>query len=170
LCFMLRDFYLQHEGLHGGLSTERERSSMLEDAPATLNMVVDNVSWELFEERFQERYLSEEFIKRHLNKFDTLRQGSRMVTNYKARLELLRYAPHQITQKLKVKKFEFGLIVRIQLLLRVPGILDRRKFVRWWGATLPSLFPKGKGRSIWISRTPYHGSFGQGPSDSCSSE
>jgi hypothetical protein len=26
--------YLQHEGLHGGLSTEGERSSMVEDAPA----------------------------------------------------------------------------------------------------------------------------------------
>jgi hypothetical protein len=28
--------YLQHEGLHGGLSTERECSSMMEDAPATI--------------------------------------------------------------------------------------------------------------------------------------
>jgi hypothetical protein len=26
--------YLQHEGPHGGLSTEGERSSMVEDAPA----------------------------------------------------------------------------------------------------------------------------------------
>jgi hypothetical protein len=26
--------YLQHEGLHGGLSTEGEYSSMVEDAPA----------------------------------------------------------------------------------------------------------------------------------------
>ena len=25
--------YLQHEGLHGGLSTEGERSSIVEDAP-----------------------------------------------------------------------------------------------------------------------------------------
>jgi hypothetical protein len=37
-----------------------------------LNMVIDDVSWELFEEWFQERYLSEEFIERHLNEFDTL--------------------------------------------------------------------------------------------------
>jgi hypothetical protein len=29
-----------------------------------LNMVVEDVSWELFEERFQERYLSEELIER----------------------------------------------------------------------------------------------------------
>jgi hypothetical protein len=28
-----------------------------------LNMVVEDVSWELFEERFRERYFSEEFIK-----------------------------------------------------------------------------------------------------------
>jgi hypothetical protein len=37
-----------------------------------LSMVIEDVSWELFEERFQERYLSEEFIKRQLNEFNTL--------------------------------------------------------------------------------------------------
>jgi hypothetical protein len=38
-----------------------------------LNMVVEDVSWELFEERFRERYLSKEFIESQLNKFNTLR-------------------------------------------------------------------------------------------------
>jgi hypothetical protein len=85
-------------------------------------------------------------------------------------LEILRYAPHQITQKLKVKKFEFGLIVRIQLILWVPGIRDRRKCVGLWVATLPTLFPRGRGWSIWISRAHYCGSFGQGPLDSYSGE
>jgi hypothetical protein len=48
---------------------------------------------------------------------------------YEAVLERLRCAPHQITPKHKVKKFEFGLIVRIQHLLRVPGLLDRRSML-----------------------------------------
>ena len=38
-----------------------------------LNMVVEDMSWELFEELFQERYLSEEFIEHHLNEFNALR-------------------------------------------------------------------------------------------------
>jgi hypothetical protein len=38
-----------------------------------LNMVVEDVSWELFEERFRERYLPEEFIERQLNEFNALR-------------------------------------------------------------------------------------------------
>jgi hypothetical protein len=38
-----------------------------------LNMVVEDVSWELFEEWFQERYLYEKFIERQLNEFNTLR-------------------------------------------------------------------------------------------------
>jgi hypothetical protein len=38
-----------------------------------LNMVVEDMSWELFEERFRERYLSEEFIERRLNEFNSLR-------------------------------------------------------------------------------------------------
>jgi hypothetical protein len=37
-----------------------------------LNMVIDDVSWELFEERFQERYLSKEFIEHQLNEFNAL--------------------------------------------------------------------------------------------------
>jgi hypothetical protein len=37
-----------------------------------LNMVVEDVSWELFKEWFQERYLSEEFFECHLNEFNAL--------------------------------------------------------------------------------------------------
>jgi hypothetical protein len=37
-----------------------------------LNMVVEDVSWELFEEWFWERYLSEEFIEHQLNEFNAL--------------------------------------------------------------------------------------------------
>jgi hypothetical protein len=55
-----------------------------------LNMVVEDVSWELFEERFRERYLSEEFIERQLNEFNALRQGGRTVPEYEAHfMELL---------------------------------------------------------------------------------
>jgi hypothetical protein len=37
-----------------------------------LNMVVEDVSWELFEEQFGERYLLEEFIEHQLNGFNAL--------------------------------------------------------------------------------------------------
>jgi hypothetical protein len=37
-----------------------------------LNMEVEDMSWELFEERFRERYLSEEFIERQVNDFNAL--------------------------------------------------------------------------------------------------
>jgi hypothetical protein len=68
--------YLQHEGPHGGLSTEGERSSMVEDAPAaaehgSLKTCLGNY----FEERFRERYPSEEFIERQLNEFNALTTG-----------------------------------------------------------------------------------------------
>jgi hypothetical protein len=35
-------------------------------------MAVEGVSWEMFEERFRERYLSEEFIERQFNEFNAL--------------------------------------------------------------------------------------------------
>jgi hypothetical protein len=37
-----------------------------------LNMAIEDVSWELFEERFRERYLSEEFIERQPNELNAL--------------------------------------------------------------------------------------------------
>jgi hypothetical protein len=46
---------------------------MVEDTSATLNMVVDDVSWELFHEWFQKRYLSKEFVEHKLNAFNALR-------------------------------------------------------------------------------------------------
>jgi hypothetical protein len=38
-----------------------------------LNMAIEYVSWELFEERFRVRNLSREFIERQLNDFNALR-------------------------------------------------------------------------------------------------
>jgi hypothetical protein len=73
-------------------------------------MAVEDVSWELFEEQFQERYLSEEFIEHQLNEFNALQQGGRTVPKYEAHfMELLWYALHLNTEKLKVNRFVFGL-------------------------------------------------------------
>jgi hypothetical protein len=74
-----------------------------------LNMTVEDVSWELFEERFRERYLSKEFIEHQLNEFNALRQGGRTVPEYEAHfMELLWYDLHLNTEKLKVNRFVFG--------------------------------------------------------------
>jgi hypothetical protein len=85
-----------------------------------LNMVIEDVSWELFEEWFRERYLSEEFIECHLNEFNALRQGDCMVPEYEAHfMELLWYALHLNTEKLKVNRFLFGLNVIIHAKVRI---------------------------------------------------
>jgi hypothetical protein len=85
-----------------------------------LNMIVEDVSWELFEERFQERYLSDEFIESHLNEFNALRQGDHTMSEYEAHfMELLQYAPHLNTEKLKVNMFLFGLNVSIRAKVRI---------------------------------------------------
>jgi hypothetical protein len=75
-----------------------------------LNMGVEDMSWELFEERFRERYLWEEFIENQFNEFNTLRKGGRTVPEYEAHFrELLWYSLHLNTEKLKVNRFVFGL-------------------------------------------------------------
>jgi hypothetical protein len=37
-----------------------------------LNMVIEDMSWEMFEEQFQERYLSEDIIELQFNEFNAL--------------------------------------------------------------------------------------------------
>jgi hypothetical protein len=76
-----------------------------------LNMVIDDVSWELFEEWFQERYLSEEFIERQLNEFDTLRQGSHMVPEYEAHFGAASYALHHFPRNLRSRSLSLALLL-----------------------------------------------------------
>jgi hypothetical protein len=57
-----------------------------------LNMVIKDLSWELFEQRFRERYLLEEFIECFLNEFNALRQDGCMVPECESHfMELLQY-------------------------------------------------------------------------------
>jgi hypothetical protein len=83
-------------------------------------MVIKDVSWDFFEEWFWERYLSEEFIEHQLNEFNALRQGDRTMPKYEAHfMELLWYAPHLNTKKVKVNKFIFILNVNIRAKFRI---------------------------------------------------
>jgi hypothetical protein len=65
--------YLQHEGLHGGISTKGEHSSMVEDALATIEHGLQIHFMGTVQGTVRERYLSEEFIERQLNEFNSLR-------------------------------------------------------------------------------------------------
>jgi hypothetical protein len=52
--------------------------------------------------------LSKEFIECQLNEFNTLQRGGRTAPKYEARfMELIGYAPHLNTEKLKVNKLVF---------------------------------------------------------------
>jgi hypothetical protein len=85
-----------------------------------VNMVVKDMSRDMFEERLWERYFSDEFIDHQLNEFNALRHRSHTVPKYEARfMELLRYAPHINTKKLKVNKFLFGLNFNIRAKVRI---------------------------------------------------
>jgi hypothetical protein len=83
-------------------------------------MEIEDMSWELFEEQFRERYLFEEFIEHQLNDFNALRQGGRMVLKYEAHfMEMLRYDLRLNTEKLKVNRFMFGLNVSLRTKVRI---------------------------------------------------
>jgi hypothetical protein len=85
-----------------------------------LNMVVEVVLWERFEEWFREKYLLEEFIEHHLDEFNALRQGGRTVPDYKTRfMELLRYAPHQNWEKLEINRLVISLNSNFRAKVRI---------------------------------------------------
>jgi hypothetical protein len=120
MCFSLRD-YTSNMKVHMAVF-QLKGSTLLwwKMLLPQMNMVIEDVSWELFEERFWERYLSEEFIERQLNEFNALRQGDRTVPEYEAHfMELLLFALHLNTEKLKVNKFVFSLNVNIRVKVRI---------------------------------------------------
>ena len=73
MCFTLRD-YTSNMKVHM-VVFQVKVSALLwwKTLLPQLNTVVGDVSWELFEEWFWERYLSEELIECHLNEFNSLR-------------------------------------------------------------------------------------------------
>jgi hypothetical protein len=126
MCFALRDYTSNMKVRMAVFQLKGSALLWWKTLLSQLNMAIEDVSWELFEERFRERYLSEEFIEHQLNEFNTLRHGGRMVPEYEARfMELLRYAPHLNTEKLKVNRFVFGLngSLRAKVRILMPQIL-----------------------------------------------
>jgi hypothetical protein len=120
MCFALRDYTSNMKVRMAVFQLKGSALLWWKTLLPQLNMAVEDVSWELFEERFRERYLSEEFIERQLNEFNALRQGGRTVPEYEARfMELLRYAPHLNTEKLKVNRFVFGLNGSLRAKVRI---------------------------------------------------
>jgi hypothetical protein len=110
MCFVLRDYTSNMKVRMAVFQLKGSALLWWKTLLSQLNMAVEDVSWELFEERFRERYLSEEFIERQLNEFNALRQGGCTVLEYKARfVVLLWYAPHLNFEKLKVIRFMLGL-------------------------------------------------------------
>jgi hypothetical protein len=120
MCFALRDYTSNMKVRMAVFQLKGSALLWWKTLLPQLNMAVEDVSWELFEERFRERYLSDEFIERQLNEFNALRQGGRTVPEYEARfMELLRYAPHLNTEKLKVNRFVFGLNSSLRAKVRI---------------------------------------------------
>jgi hypothetical protein len=120
MCFTLRDYTSNMKVCMEVFQLKGSALLWWKTLLPQLNMVVEDMSWELFKEQFRERYLSEEFIERQLNEFNALRQGGRTVPEYEARfMELLRYALHLNTENLKVNRFVFGLNGSLRAKVRI---------------------------------------------------
>jgi hypothetical protein len=120
MCFALRDYTSNMKVRMAVFQLKGSTLLWWKTLLPQLNMVIEDVSWELFEERFREMYLLEEFIERQLNEFNALRQGGRTVPEYEALFrEVLWYAPHLNTEKLKVNRFVFGLNDSLRAKVRI---------------------------------------------------
>jgi hypothetical protein len=126
MCFTLRDYTSNIKVRMAVFQLKGSALLWREMLLSQLNMAVEDVSWELFEERFRERYLSEEFFERRLNEFIALRQGGCTVPESEARvMALLRHALHLNPEKLKVSGFMLGLnnSMRGRVYYRMPQTL-----------------------------------------------
>ena len=72
MCFTLRDYISNMKVCMVVFQLKGSALIWWKTLLPQLNRVIEDVSWELFKEWFQERHLYEEFIERHLNEFNTL--------------------------------------------------------------------------------------------------
>jgi hypothetical protein len=113
--------YLQHEGPHGGLSTEGECSSMVEDAPVAIEHGLSKMCHGNCSRNGSERGTY------HRNSLSISSTSSMLCDRVAIRClsmrpilwSLLQYALHLNTEKLKVNRFLFGLNVSIHAKVRI---------------------------------------------------
>jgi len=120
LCFALRN-YSSNQKVRMAIFQIKESALLWwRHLESQMGWNISTVTWEQFEEQFRKKYLSEEYLERKLNEFHDLKQGTKTVLEYEARfMELLRYASHLNTEKLKVNKFLYGLNPRIKEKVRI---------------------------------------------------
>jgi hypothetical protein len=94
-CFALRDY----------ASTSKEKITIFQlrdnamnwwgNLERQLHLTLDTVSWELFEERFQRKYLPAYYEEQQVGAFHALVQGNRTVGEYEIRfMELVKYVSY----------------------------------------------------------------------------
>jgi hypothetical protein len=72
MCFALRDYTSNMKVCMAVFQLKGSALLSWKTLLPQLNMAVEDVSWEMFEEWFRERYLSDEFIEHQLNEFNAL--------------------------------------------------------------------------------------------------
>jgi hypothetical protein len=117
-CFSLRDyaskskakitiFYLRDNALNWWGNLERQ-----------LHLIPDTVSWELFEERFQRKYLPAYYREQHVGAFHALVQGNKTIEEYEIRfMELVKYVSYMDNDQRQVECFVYGLNPKIRAMV-----------------------------------------------------
>ncbi|XP_017644654.1 uncharacterized protein LOC108485351 [Gossypium arboreum] len=86
------------------------------------------VTWEIFQEEFRKKYISQRFMDQKRKEFFKLKQGKMTVTEYERKsVRLSKYARECVSNEaIMCKKFEDGLNEDIRLLV---SILELKEFV-----------------------------------------
>jgi hypothetical protein len=85
-----------------------------------MHLTPDTVSWELFEERFQRKYLPAYYEEQQVGAFHALVQGNRTVEEYEIRfMELVKYVSYMDNDQRQAERFVYGLNPKIRAMVRM---------------------------------------------------
>lgn len=76
MCFTLRGYTSNPKAKMGIFQLKRNTLLWWKTLLSKLRMYISEVTWKLFEEKFREHYLSQEFLERKLNEFNALKKSS----------------------------------------------------------------------------------------------
>jgi hypothetical protein len=100
-----------------------------------LHLTPDTISWELFEERFQRKYLPAYYEDQQVGAFHALVQGNRTVEEYEIRfMELVKYVLYMDNDQGQAKCFVYGLTPKIRAMVwmwKPPSVAETLENARY---------------------------------------
>ena len=119
-CFALNEYTSSSKARMAIFQLKGDALNWWLDLKKQLHLTSLSVSWELFEERFNMKYLLTYYKEQQAGSFHALVQGNMTMEEYEAKfMQLVKYVPYLNSDDRQVERFVYGLNYKIRATVRM---------------------------------------------------